>query len=114
MPDSGANPGFLSPRSAPPDHDDAHAQATPTRTKFDPTAYAPTSRSSNQGPGKTRLLDNGATSKAAPVIHAITRYYESRNATSPAAYTTWQLATELYEAARRKGAAVINAADPAR
>src|SRR5688572_6031512 len=58
-------------------------------------------------------LDNGATTqKPRQVIDAISRYYESQNANiHRGVYQLSQLATELYESARRKVAAFINAPD---
>jgi cysteine desulfurase/selenocysteine lyase len=59
------------------------------------------------------FLDNGATTqKPRQVIDAISRYYESQNANiHRGVYRLSQVATELYESARRKVAAFINAAD---
>ena len=58
-------------------------------------------------------LDNGATTqKPRQVIDAISRYYESQNANiHRGVYRLSQIATELYESARKKVAAFINAAD---
>lgn len=58
-------------------------------------------------------LDNGATTqKPRQVIDAISRYYESQNANiHRGVYRLSQVATDLYESARRKVAAFINAAD---
>src|SRR5215213_989840 len=58
-------------------------------------------------------LDNGATTqKPRAVIDAITRYYESQNANiHRGVYHLSQLATDLYESARRKVAAFVNAPD---
>jgi cysteine desulfurase/selenocysteine lyase len=58
-------------------------------------------------------LDNGATTqKPRQVIDAISRYYEAQNANiHRGIYRLSQLATELYESARRKVAAFLNAAD---
>jgi cysteine desulfurase/selenocysteine lyase len=58
-------------------------------------------------------LDNGATTqKPRQVIDAIARYYEAQNANiHRGVYQLSQLATELYESARRKVAAFINAPD---
>jgi cysteine desulfurase/selenocysteine lyase len=67
---------------------------------------------SPNGP-KLVYLDNGATTqKPRQVIDAISRYYESQNANiHRGVYRLSQVATELYESARRKVAAFINAAD---
>src|SRR6476661_5370160 len=56
-------------------------------------------------------LDNGATTqKPRQVIDALTRYYESQNANiHRGVYHLSQLATQLYESARRTVAAFINA-----
>src|SRR3954464_2570870 len=58
-------------------------------------------------------LDNGATTqKPRQVIDAISRYYESQNANIHRGVCHLsQVATELYESARRTVAAFINAAD---
>lgn len=58
-------------------------------------------------------LDNGATTqKPRPVIDAITRYYESQNANiHRGVYHLSQVATELWESARRKVAGFIHAPD---
>jgi cysteine desulfurase / selenocysteine lyase len=58
-------------------------------------------------------LDNGATTqKPRQVIDAISRYYESQNANiHRGVYHLSQVATELYESARKKIAAFINAPD---
>ena len=58
-------------------------------------------------------LDNGATTqKPQQVIDAITRYYESENANiHRGVYQLSQTATHLYEAARHKVAAFINASE---
>jgi len=58
-------------------------------------------------------LDNGATTqKPRQVIDAISRYYESENANiHRGVYQLSQTATHLYEEARRKVAAFINAAE---
>jgi cysteine desulfurase/selenocysteine lyase len=58
-------------------------------------------------------LDNGATTqKPVQVIEAIKRYYESENANiHRGVYQLSQTATNLYEEARRKIAAFLNAAD---
>src|SRR3954470_13903801 len=58
-------------------------------------------------------LDNGATTqKPRAVIDAISRYYESQNANiHRGVYHLSQVATDLYESARRKAAAFLNAAD---
>jgi cysteine desulfurase/selenocysteine lyase len=58
-------------------------------------------------------LDNGATTqKPRAVIDAISRYYESQNANiHRGVYQLSQVATEMYESARRKVAAFINAPD---
>ena len=58
-------------------------------------------------------LDNGATTqKPRQVIDAISRYYESQNANiHRGVYYLSQLATDLYESARRKVAAFLNAGD---
>ena len=58
-------------------------------------------------------LDNGATTqKPRAVIDAISRYYETQNANiHRGVYHLSQLATDLYESARRKVAAFINAGD---
>src|SRR5215210_4309907 len=58
-------------------------------------------------------LDSGATTqKPRQVIDAISRYYESENANiHRGVYHLSQLATELYEAARKKVAAFLNAPD---
>lgn len=66
-------------------------------------------------PGGPKLvyLDNGATTqKPRQVIDAITRYYESQNANiHRGVYRLSQVATDLYESARRKVQSFINAAD---
>ncbi|QOV87451.1 SufS family cysteine desulfurase [Humisphaera borealis] len=66
-------------------------------------------------PGGPKLiyLDNGATTqKPRQVIDAISRYYESQNANiHRGVYRLSQVATDLYESARRKVQAFINAAD---
>jgi cysteine desulfurase/selenocysteine lyase len=56
-------------------------------------------------------LDNGATTqKPQAVIDAITRYYESQNANiHRGVYTLSQLATDLYEGARKKIQRFVNA-----
>src|SRR5688572_6384077 len=58
-------------------------------------------------------LDNGATTqKPRAVIEAISRYYETQNANiHRGVYHLSQLATQLWEDARRKVAAFINASD---
>jgi cysteine desulfurase / selenocysteine lyase len=58
-------------------------------------------------------LDNGATTqKPRRVIDAVSRYYESQNANiHRGVYHLSQVATELYESARRTVAAFINAAE---
>lgn len=58
-------------------------------------------------------LDNGATTqKPRQVIDAISRYYEAQNANiHRGVYRLSQVATELYESARRKVAVFLNAAD---
>src|SRR3954464_7653692 len=58
-------------------------------------------------------LDNGATTqKPRQVIDAISRYYESQNANiHRGVYRLSQIATDLYESARKKVTAFINAAD---
>ena len=58
-------------------------------------------------------LDNGATTqKPRQVIDAISRYYDSQNANiHRGVYQLSQRATEMYESARRKVAAFINAPD---
>ncbi len=60
-------------------------------------------------------LDNAATSqKPRPVIDAITRYYETTNANVHRGVHTLSVrATELYEGAREKSRAFINAAEAA-
>ena len=66
-------------------------------------------------PGGPKLvyLDNGATTqKPRQVIDAISRYYESQNANiHRGVYRLSQVATDLYESARRKVQKFINAAD---
>lgn len=67
-----------------------------------------------QAHGKPLIyLDNGATTqKPRAVIDAITRYYEGQNANiHRGVYELSQLATDLYENARRTIARFINAAD---
>ena len=58
-------------------------------------------------------LDNGATTqKPRQVIEAISRYYEGQNANiHRGVYYLSQLATDLYESARKKVAAFVNAAE---
>src|SRR5688500_20063893 len=58
-------------------------------------------------------LDNGATTqKPRAVIDAVSRYYETQNANiHRGVYHLSQLATQLWEDARRKLAAFINAPD---
>ncbi|MDB5296368.1 MAG: cysteine desulfurase, partial [Phycisphaerales bacterium] len=67
------------------------------------------------GPGGPPLvyLDNGATTqKPRQVIDAISTYYESQNANiHRGVYRLSQVATELYESARRKVAGFLNVAD---
>src|SRR3954449_4379621 len=71
--------------------------------------------STTVSPGGPKLvyLDNGATTqKPRQVIDAISRYYESQNANiHRGVYRLSQIATDLYESARKKVAAFINAAD---
>src|SRR5881275_3388798 len=58
-------------------------------------------------------LDNGATTqKPRAVIDAISHYYEAQNANiHRGVYYLSQLATELYEATRRKVRKFVNASD---
>src|SRR3954453_18444515 len=58
-------------------------------------------------------LDNGATTqKPRAVIDAISHYYEAQNANiHRGVYHLSQLATDLYEAARRKVRKFVNAGD---
>src|SRR6478752_1935987 len=71
--------------------------------------------STTVSPGGPKLvyLDNGATTqKPRQVIDAISRYYESQNANiHRGVYRLSQIATDLYESARKKVAKFINAAD---
>ena len=71
--------------------------------------------STTVSPGGPKLvyLDNGATTqKPRQVIDAISRYYEAQNANiHRGVYRLSQVATDLYEGARRKVAGFINAAD---
>jgi len=71
--------------------------------------------STTVSPGGPKLvyLDNGATTqKPRQVIDAISRYYQSQNANiHRGVYRLSQIATDLYESARHKVQAFINAAD---
>src|SRR5207237_5575815 len=89
--------------------------ATRPAAKFDPRKVrADFPILSTTAHGKPLVyLDNGATTqKPRQVIDAITRYYESQNANiHRGVYRLSQIATDLYESARKKVAAFINAAD---
>src|SRR5688572_23316522 len=89
--------------------------ATPKVAKFDPESVrADFPILSTTVHGKPFVyLDNGATTqKPRAVIDAISRYYESQNANiHRGVYHLSQLATELWEGARRKVARFISAPD---
>src|SRR5215207_7881337 len=89
--------------------------ARSNRSKFDPeSARADFPILSTVVHGKPLVyLDNGATTqKPRQVIDAISRYYETQNANiHRGVYHLSQLATELWESARRKVAGFINAPD---
>src|SRR3954468_11224540 len=97
------------------------ANATPSSTvqavPFDPLKvradFPILSTAISPGGPKLVYLDNGATTqKPRQVIDAIPRYYESQNANiHRGVYRLSQIATDLYESARKKVAKFINAAD---
>src|SRR4051794_33775578 len=93
----------------------AHKSAAPPVARFDPfRVRADFPILSTRAHGKPLVyLDNGATTqKPRQVIDAISRYYESQNANiHRGVYHLSQVATELYESARRTVAAFINAPD---
>src|SRR5688500_3754367 len=90
---------------------------TAKTSAFDPLAVRPDfpilSTAAFPGGPPLVYLDNGATTqKPRQVIDAISRYYESQNANiHRGVYRLSQVATELYESARRKVATFVNAAD---
>jgi cysteine desulfurase / selenocysteine lyase len=95
----------------------SHPPTSATAKRFDPhkvRADFPI-LSTTVSPGGPNLvyLDNGATTqKPRRVIDAISRYYESQNANiHRGVYRLSQIATDLYESARKKVATFINAAD---